>query len=379
MKKRALLFLIFGLTAVSALTACGSDSAADSDGSAVLDDADDESGLASITPSDYLVENVTDYITVGNLEGLSAVQYTYEITDEMVQEAIYEELSETTIETEVDRAAAMGDVVYLDLACTIISSGESSSINTYFCLGEADYGEEFDEALVGVSATDTLTFEITFEESDLETTLIEEEWAGETIEFQAFIGSVCEVSTPDYNDAYISDYTDYSTTEEYEAALREELEAEYEEYTYSDVMEDLIVAALENCEIIELPEELYELCYDETASDYMNYLGAEELQEVFDDEEYGITEEELEEEARDMAERRLLISYICETNAVEVTQEDYVSFVTEYAELYEYDTALEFETDMIRSYLVWYLYESEACEILYDQADITIEVYEGEY
>ncbi|MCC8046675.1 MAG: hypothetical protein LIP12_14505 [Clostridiales bacterium] len=380
--KRKRMLRMLGLAAVFALTCHLTGGNADTARLTVLaddDETEDEDGLAAITPSDYLVENVADYITVGSLEELSATQYTYEITDEMVQETIEEELSESTIETEVDRAAEMGDVVYLDLACTVQSTGESSSFNTYFYLGDADYGEEFDEALVGASATDVLSFEISFSEDDLDETMIEEEWAGETVSFQAFIGSVCEISEPEYTDDYVSEYTDYSTKEEYEASIREDLEAEYEEYSYSDVMEELMSAALDASEIIEMPEELYELCYEETVSDYMNYLGTDDLDEIFADEEYDISQEDLEEEAMEMAERRLLISYICETNDVTITEDDYVSFVTEYAELYEYDSALEFETDMIRSYLVWYLYESEACEILYENADITTEIYDEEY
>ncbi|MCD7882325.1 MAG: hypothetical protein LUI87_01245 [Lachnospiraceae bacterium] len=375
---------LLGLSAVFVLT-CHICMSGENAQTAVLtvraeeDESDGGDSLASITPSDYLVENAADYITVGSLKGLSASQYTYEITDEMVQEAIEEELSESTIETVVDRAAAMGDVVNLDLACTVESTGETDSINTYFCLGDADYGEEFDEALVGVSATEVVTFSITFTERDLEDTMIEEEWAGEAVTFMAFIGSVCEVSEPEYTDDYVLDYTDYSTKEEYEASVREDLAAEYEEYSYSDVMEELMDAALDASEIMEIPEELYELCYEETVSDYMNYLGTDDLDEIFEDEEYDITWEDLENEAMEMAERRLLISYICETNHLSVTEDDYISFVTESAELYAYDSLLEFETDMIRSYLVWYLYESEACEVLYENADITMEVFAGEY
>ncbi|MCD7955896.1 MAG: hypothetical protein LUG93_09150 [Lachnospiraceae bacterium] len=383
MKKNTILRML-GLTVIFALTSSCLTSGNDAQIAALIahaeeDDAEDEDSLASITPSDYLIDNVEEYISVGSLEGLSATQYTYEITDEMVQETIEEELSGSTIETEVDRAAAMGDVVNLDLAYTVESTGESGSMNTYFCLGDADYGEEFDEALVGVSAKDVVSFSITFSESDLEETLIEEEWAGETVSFQAFIGSVCEVSEPEYTDEYVSDYTDYSTKEEYEASVREDLEAEYEEYSYSDVMEELLERALDESDILEIPEELYDLCYEETVSDYVNFLGTDDLEEIFEDEEYDITQEDLEDEAMEMAERRLLISYICEINDVSVTEDDYVSFVTEYAELYQYDSALEFETDMIRSYLVWYLYESEACEILYESADITIEVFDEEY
>ena len=38
--------------------------------------------LQPITPSDYLVKNASDYVTLGSYDGIEVVQYTYDITDE---------------------------------------------------------------------------------------------------------------------------------------------------------------------------------------------------------------------------------------------------------------------------------------------------------
>ncbi|MCC8050253.1 MAG: hypothetical protein LIP10_06260 [Clostridiales bacterium] len=376
MKRRSVLILT-GLTAALMLTACGSDNSetTETEAAAVTEaETEAEEGLEAITPSDYLVENASDYITVGDLEGLEVTQYTYEITDETVQEEIEYELDLYSEETTVDRAAESGDVIYLTLISTVEGSDESYSEDTYFYLGDEEYGEAFDDALIGASAADVLEFNITFSEDAAEELLIDETWAGETVNFEAYIDSVCEISAPEYDDDFVAENTDYSTTEEYEEALRAQLEEEYEEYSYADVLEALITAALDECEISEIPDDLYESCYEENVESYAFFLDTTDEEEML--EELEMTQEEFDAEVEDLAARRLLISYICEANDIEVTEEDYVAYVEEYAEYYGYESAADFEADMLRSYLVWSLYESQATEILYNSADITTESYD---
>ncbi|MCD7957765.1 MAG: hypothetical protein LUG93_18865 [Lachnospiraceae bacterium] len=377
--KRKIILLLLGAAAAMTLSACGSDNTeteATVQETTASTEEETEETLSSITPSDYLVEDAENYITAESLEGLEATQYTYEVTDDMIQEQIEEELYLYREETEVERAAESGDIIYLKLTATVEGSDDSYEENTYFSLGDAEYGEDFDEALIGASAEDELSFDITFAEDASDTTFIDEEWNGQTVHFEAVIESVCEVADPEYTDEYISENTDYSSLEEYEEALREALEAEYEEISTSDVLDTLFYAALEVCEISEIPDDLYDSCYEETIASYGAFLDTTDVEEILA--EFDITEEDLETEVQELAQRRLLISYICESNDIEITEDDYFSYVEEYADYYGYDSAVDFETDMDRSYLVWSMYEAKAGEILYNAADITTEVYDEE-
>ncbi|MCD7882676.1 MAG: hypothetical protein LUI87_03055 [Lachnospiraceae bacterium] len=378
--KRKIVLILTGAAAAMTLSACGSNTseteATVSETTVSTEAEETEEALEAITPSDYLVEDAEDYITADSLEGLEATQYTYTITDDMVQELIEEELDLYREETEVDRAAESGDIIYLVLTATIDGSDDSSEEQTFFSLGDAEYGEDFDEALIGASAEDELAFDITFAEDASDTTFIDEEWNGQTVHFEAVIESVCEVADPEYTDEYISENTEYSTLEEYEEALREALEAEYEEISYSDVLDTLFDAALEVCDISEIPDDLYDSCYEETIAGYTVFLDTTDEEVIL--EEFDLTEEDLKNEVQELAQRRLLISYICETNSIEITEDNYVSYVEEYADYYGYDSAVDFEADMERSYLVWSMYEAKAGEILYNAADITTEAYDEE-
>lgn len=384
-KKRVLALL--GLAAALCLTGCGNDepttaetefstAAPEETAEEDLDTADlleaeteTSEELEPITPSDYLPENLSDYVSLGDLSGLKTTQYTYTITDDMVQTKIDEELELYSEEIEADRASADGDVIYLDLTSTV--DGEETTESTYFYLGSQEYGEEFDKQLTGLSVGDTKEFSITFDED-----IWMEEWMDQTVDFKAEVTSVCELSVPEYNDDFAAEYTDYETVADYEAALCESLEEEYADLSYSDAVESLFETAAAQTVFAGYPEDLYDSCKEELLSVYFAFTGSDDVEEVYD--LFGLTEEALDAEILDSVNRRLLIAAICEDQSLELTEDDYISYVTDYADYYGYDRAADFEADYSREYLVWFMYESMASDYLYEQAEITEVPYEEE-
>lgn len=384
-KKRVLLLL--GLAAAIGMTGCGnsekkteetefSTSAPEETAEEDLDTAElmeenseAEKAIEPITPSDYLPAQTADYVTLGDLSGLQATEYTYEVTDDMIQAQIDEELEFNSEEVETDRASKDGDVIYLDLTSTV--NGEETTESTYFYLGSQEYGAEFDEQLIGLFAGDTMEFSITFGDD-----IWMEEWMNQTVDFKAEITSVCELTTPEYNDAFAAEYTDFATTAEYEAYLKESLEEEYADLGYSDTIETLFDQAVEQTVISGYPEEFYDSCRDELLATYFAFTGSDDVNDVY--ELFGLTEESLDTEIMNSVSRRLLISAICQEQNLEVTEEDYLECLNDYTEYYGYDSAAAFEEDYSRESLVWFLYESKAAEYLYEHAEITKVPYEEE-
>jgi trigger factor len=285
----------------------------------------------------------------------------------MIQEQIDSELTYAAEENEVDRASESGDIVYVELTSSISGEEDSESMeSTYFQLGDEEYGADFDQQLTGVTAGETQTFSITFGDD-----IWVDEWVGQTVDFTAEITSVCEQVIPEYNDDFVSEYTDYSTTAEYEAALRDSLTEEMAESSQYDAIESLFDSAVEVSVFAGYPQELYDSSKAELLEFYSIFTGTtdeEDICELFD-----ITAEELDEEILDTVNRRLLISAICEENGLEITEEEYVQYVTEYAESYGYDSAADFEADNSRESLVWSLFEAKAGDYLYENANITEE------
>lgn len=240
-----------------------------------------EATIAPITPSDYLVKDASKYVTLGNYDGLEIVQYTYDVTDDMVQQQIDMDLQSAGTEEDIDTPSASGDIIYVSLKAvaenadsentseatteaalesssettTEAASKSSSEVsteaasentsdllsaddtsdesddaeNTYFTIGNEEYGADFDKELIGLSTGDTKQFSVTFSDDDW----VNEDWIGHTVDFTVTVNGVTRVTVPEYNDDFITNYTDYSSKEEYEAAVRKNLEDQYTDISYS--------------------------------------------------------------------------------------------------------------------------------------------------
>lgn len=343
------------------------DAEADADFDAGAED-ETEADLAPITPSEYLVQNISDYVTPGDLTGLEVTQYNYEITDDLVQEEIDADLASYAEENETDRASVPGDVVYTDMTYSIEGEDDSEATeSTFFTVGEEEFGADFDKEITGVSAGDTLSFSITFDDD-----IWMDEWVDQTVNFELAITSVCEVKLPEYNEDFVTTYTDYASTDEYEAAIREGLESEYNEGSRYEAVEALFDSAMEQTVFSGYPQELYDQCKEELLSFYTIFTGSDNEEDIY--EMFGITAEDMDAEITAAVNRRLLVSAICRENDLDVTEDEYVAYVTEIAENYGYESAAAFEEENSRETLVWELYETKAGDYLYENAKVTEEI-----
>lgn len=347
------------------------EAAAETDASAedVLDEdseaSETEASLEPITPSDYLVSNAADYVTLGAYDSIPVEVTTYEVTDDMVQERIEEELEINANEIEKDGAAEDGDTLYFNLSYTEQGTDDTTSEEDYYTvIGYEEFGEEFDSHLIGASAGDTLSFSVEYAEDDM---MID--WAGKTIDFTVEVTSVCTLDVPAYDDDYIKNYTEYDTKDDYEAYIRVSLETEYEDMSYSETIDSLFGSALDRTEFSGYPEDLYDSCKEETLDVYRSLVGDATEEEIC--EMLGISTEDLDADVVSTVNQKLLVSAYCLANDITVTEDEYVSFLEEYAPYYGEPDAVSFEEDYGRSSLVWALYDSKFTDALYDSADIT--------
>ena len=366
-----------------------------------------EATIAPITPSDYLVKDASKYVTLGNYDGLEIVQYTYDVTDDMVQQQIDMDLQSAGTEEDIDTPSASGDIIYVSLkavaedadsentseATTEAASKSSSEVsteaasentsdllsaddtsdesdnaeNTYFTIGNEEYGADFDKELTGLSTGDTKQFSVTFSDDDW----VNEDWIGHTVDFTVTVNGVTRVTVPEYNDDFITNYTDYSSKEEYEAAVRKNLEDQYTGISYSDAIESLFQAALDATTFNGYPQDLYDTCKEESMSFYRMFAGDDGTSDADILAAFGISEEDIDSEVLTTVNQRLLISAYCEANNITLTEEDYLNYLENNAADYGEESAASFEEDYGRDSLVWSLYQSKVADLFYNSAKIT--------
>lgn len=167
------------------------------DGEEEIIDADtnEDVTLDPITPSDYLVENAASYVTLGDYDGVEVTKYTYEITDDMVQDEIQEELADASEEESTNAPSEDGDIVYLTLTSTVEGEETGDPEETFITLGQEEYGAEFDQKLTGVSTGDKVEFTVEYGDD-----IWQEEWIGKKVAFSAEVTDVTKSITPEYNE-----------------------------------------------------------------------------------------------------------------------------------------------------------------------------------
>ena len=223
--------LIFALC-IAAATLCascgknvnGGETAAD-DSSAEVTSAPDATGFSGPTLKPELAYDydLSEYITLPDHSAPQIAVNLFDVTDEDVQMAIDEDLSNAGSTQKVDGAAQSGDTVTykstgvrLDTNETFEDSRERSVV-----IGSDAYLEGFGDNFIGAATGDTVVFTYTFP-SDFYNTKI----AGVTVEYTANVTAVSHTTPAELNDGFVASLgiNGVNDVESYRAYMKDSLE-----------------------------------------------------------------------------------------------------------------------------------------------------------
>lgn len=320
--------------------------------------------------------NPGDYVKLGEYKNLS-VQYPLPyVSDEDVQMYIYDLVDENTEYNPVDRAAKEGDFVNIDFAGTIggeeFEGGSASGFE--FTLGQGEFLDEFEKNIPGMKKGESTTFKVTFPEDYLE------ELAGETADFTVTLNSVSEVVVPEYTDELVAKGTDYSSIEEFEEAVREELIVSSQQESLDEAGNNALMQAVENAKVEGYPQALYDYCYQDTKEicEGTSQMFGLEMDEVIR-EYYGA--DSLEDAAVNTVNETMVIQAIAQKEKLTVSEKDYDAEAEELAMEYGYESLEEFQEDYSRIEIELLLVRENVLKFLYESAkleEVSQEEYYGE-
>lgn len=292
------------------------------------------------------------YVTLGDYKNLEIDRVVYTITDEDVQSEIegllysYAETNEIS-----DRAAQDGDIVNIDYVGTVDGEEfeDGSEEDCEVEIGSETFIEGFEEQLVGMKNGETKDITVTFPEP------YDGVLDGKEAIFHVTMNQIYELDMPKYNDEFVQEYTDSSTTDEYEAALKEELQTSSDEDSESMACSDALYEIMENSTFDGYPQELYDLTKTEleTSIQDMADMFGMEVSELFGD------DYDIDEATAEAVNEKLIVYAIADAEKLQVSDEDYDSYVAENYELYGYESKEEYEED--------YSPESTKYDILYNK------------
>lgn len=306
------------------------------------------------------------------------------VTDEDVNMSIESDLQ--TLITYVDKkehAAGNGDQVTIDYVGKVdgkeFQGGADSDYK--FILGEVGTGkmlEDFQKGIVGHKAGEKFEVAFTFPEDYGVETL-----NGKAVVFDVTLDKVEEVVIPELNDETAKKLNSKAkNVEEYKKLVRKNLEELNQEQAEFEMKSNLLGVFLEQCEIIEYPEDELKETLDEMAAymdkqleeaaAYANMTKDAYLKAYL--EAYGLTEElwdeQIEESVKESLRLKYSIELLLDVEKISHTDDDYKNFLKEEAEAQGFKDADEVE-EALESYYgpggaEFYYLQMKGSDVLYE-------------
>ena len=301
-----------------------------------LDDGED-GGVVLTVETDLYPE-----VTLGDYKGLEVPKAEVNVTDDEV-EAELNRMAErnSRIET-VDRPAQEGDTVILDFEGfdngVAFEGGKAEGYSLK--LGSHSFVPGFEEALVGLSAGDEKDVDVTFPEN------YTPELAGKPVVFKCKIHEVKETQTPEMDDEFAKDVSEFDTLD----ALRADIRAKRENERREAVERAFESAAVEKAAAnmtCEIPASMVEEQVDKNLEQFayqlqMNGMKLEDYAKMM-----GGDMNALRSSMRPMAEttvrNNVLLSAVVEAENLTVSDEEVEAEIQKLAEQYS------MEADKVRA------------------------------
>jgi trigger factor len=181
-------------------------------------------------------------------EGLEITVDAAEVTDDEVQAELENLRSRFGTLVTVDRPAASGDFVQIDLTATVAGNTVDSANSISYEVGSGELIDGIDEALDSLSAGETTTFESVLLGGDHE---------GQTAQIEVTVQSVKERELPDADDDFAQIASQFDTIAELTDDVREQVKRQ-KAFGQGAQARDLLLAKLLEQVEIPVPESLVE-------------------------------------------------------------------------------------------------------------------------
>ena len=276
-----------------------------------------------------------------------SVDVSKEVTDAEVDERIERERNNLAELVVKDGAAAEGDTVVIDFVGSVdgVEFDGGKGDNFSLGLGSGQFIPGFEDQLVGHSAGETVDVVVTFPEDYQAADL-----AGKEAKFVTTIHEVKEKEVPALDDELAKDIDEeVETLAELKEKYRKEL-AEAKEAAYNDAVEAAAIdLAVENAEIVDLPEEMI---HEEVHRAVNEFLGNMQRQGISPDMYFqitGTTQEDLhkqyEADAAARTKTNLVVEAVAKAEGFEASAEEVEAEITSLA------TDYNMEADRVRQLL----------------------------
>ena len=291
--------------------------------------------------------DVKPEVELGDYSTIELEKVDYSATDAMIDAEIdrVRNMNSRMIDAG-DRGIANGDFVTMDFEGFIDDEAfeGGASEDHVLEIGSGQFIPGFEEGLLGKKKGEAVEVNVTFPEE-----YHEESLKGKSAVFKVDIKEVKVKELPELDDEFAKDVSEFDTLEDYKNSIRVELEKQLKDQEKIET-ENKIVEKVVEMSSFEVPEGMIQSQIDNEIMDFEYRVGMQ----GFNMERYleltGMSVEELRDNFRSVAERRvradLVLEAIAKAEGVEVTEEDLDKELEKLAEQYKQENKEKFVEDM---------------------------------
>ncbi|BFH61073.1 trigger factor [Paenibacillus azoreducens] len=275
-------------------------------------------------------------VTLGEYKGVEVPAQKVEVSEEELNEEL-KRLQERHAELSVidEGAAQEGDIAVIDFDGYVDGNPfEGGQAERYSLeLGSGTFIPGFEEQVVGMATGDFKDVEVTFPE-----TYHAEELAGKQAVFKVKVHEIKRKQLPELDDEFAKDVSEFETLNEYKEDLKKELLARKEQEAKGKKEASVVDKASENAEV-EIPQAMIDGEIQNMMRDFDNRLRSQGMNLEMFLSFSGQTTDDLKEQMKDDAEKRvrnnLVLEQIAKEENIEVTEEDINKELETMAEAYK--------------------------------------------
>lgn len=258
-------------------------------------------------------------IVLPSVEDIAVQVDDFEVTENDIDEQLAALRDRFATVTPIERAAADGDSVNIDLRAVVAEEDlpDASTDGLTYKIGTGDLVDGLDSALIGLSAGETARFS---------TALVAGDHAGEEADVTVTLNSVSERSLPEVDDDFAQLASEFDTVAEMRDDLVERIRRIKNMEQGSQARDKVLEALLEATDI-PAPAGIVESEYEARQHDAVHAFDHDEDQFNTYLEGEGQTREEFDAETRTASEEavrtQLLLDALAEQQGVGVSQEEF--------------------------------------------------------
>lgn len=275
-------------------------------------------------------------VKLGDYKELEVTKHDREVSEDDVDNALESRRKEFAELVVVDEAAKDGDTVVIDYVGSVdgVEFDGGTASNHSLELGSDSFIPGFEEQLVGVESGTEVDVNVTFPEE-----YHSDDLAGQEALFKVTVHEVKRKELPELDDDFAQDVDDeVETLDELRAKLRKDLETSRNDFADNARDEEAIEKAVNNAEIAEIP---YDMTHEEVHRQMDMFYNSLSQQGMNPEMYFNITqttEEDLHQQfeigAEDNVRTNLVIEAIVKEEGLDATEEEIEEEIKNLAEQY---------------------------------------------